>query len=49
MPLQFNGVSWDKRWAKWKAYITPPGCKAIIKKFNDEKEAARFVDSVVRT
>jgi hypothetical protein len=45
---EFVGVSWEKRNRKWRAGISHDGKDQHLGSFNDEREAARAVDTAAR-
>jgi hypothetical protein len=47
-PSKFVGVSWDKKRRKWKAQISHDGKNQNLGYFDDEREAARAVDTAAR-
>eukprot|EP01046_Picozoa_sp_COSAG06_P008169 COSAG06_NODE_410_length_16089_cov_9.968793_15_plen_519_part_00 len=47
-PSKFVGVCWDKRRCKWTARITHDGKQQHLGSFDDEREAARAVDTAAR-
>lgn len=46
---RYRGVSWDKRYGKWRAQVKVDGKKIYLGRFLDEEEAARIVSEYRQT